>query len=217
MKAYKSGTVFNGHAANKYYRKDVYDPETGELFEKAKYLRYLDKDLIDKDEKLDDYYLIETNVVGTCEDERPWQGKARFRDYDCLFELNRPVSDLDIIDMYCGLWKIEKSFKITKSYLESRLVFVRKQTSIQAHFLTCFIALFIIWILETKKLGETVPYSQIIKVLVGGKNRRGAEPHIQELLHLAPAKDNRLPVRAGSCKEVLYEVGTEVDEQQYKA
>jgi len=165
LKAHKTGTVFNGHAANKYYKKQAFDPTTGELLDSARYLRYLDKDLIAKDEALDGYYLIETNVVGTCNDEKPWKGHARFRTYDGLFELNRPVSDQDIIEMYHGLWKIEESFKVTKSYLEARPVFVRKQESIQAHFLTCFVALLIIRILEVKKLGRTIPYSQIIEVL----------------------------------------------------
>lgn len=165
LKAERTGTVFNGHAANKYYRKEAFDPKTGELLEKAGHLRYLDTDLIAEDEKLDGYYLIETNVVGTCEDEKPWVGRARFRNYDCLFELNRRVSDQDIIEMYRGLWKIEESFKVTKSYLEARPVFVRKQDSIQAHFLTCFVALLLIRILEVKKLGGTIPYCQIIDAL----------------------------------------------------
>ena len=169
MKAQRTGTVFNGHAANKYYRKEAYDPKTGELLDGTGHLRFLDRELISKDEMLDGYYLIETNVVGTNTEEKPWKGTARFRTYDGLFELNRAVSDLDIIDMYRGLWKIEESFKVTKSYLEARPVFVRKKDSIQTHFLTCFIALLIIRILEQKKLGGKVPYSQIIQVLQSAK------------------------------------------------
>ncbi len=169
LKAERNGTVFNGHAANKYYKKEAYDTKTGEFLKHAKHLRSLDTDLIAKDEMLDGYYIIETNVVGICKDEKPWEGNARFRNYDCLFELNRTVSDQDIIDMYRGLWKIEESFKVTKSYLKARPVFVRTKESIQAHFLTCFIALLIIRILEVKKLGGQVPYSQIIKVLQSAK------------------------------------------------
>lgn len=169
VKAEKTGTVFNGHAANKYYRKEAFNPKTGELIDKARHLRYLDKELLAKDERLDGYYIIETNVVGTFKDEKPWEGTARFRTYDCLFELNRPVSDQDIIDMYQGLWKIEESFKITKSYLQARPIFVRRHDSIQAHFLTCFVALLIIRILEVKKLGGKIPYCQIIETLQAAK------------------------------------------------
>jgi transposase len=169
LKAQRTGSVFNGHGANKYYRKEAYDPKTGELLKNTKHLRYLDEKLIAEDERFDGYYIIETNVVGTCEDEKPWKGTARFRNYDCLFELNRSVSDQDIIDMYRGLWKIEESFKITKSCLEARPVFVRRPDSIHAHFLTCFLALLIIRILEIKKLRQTVPYPKIIEVLQAAK------------------------------------------------
>ena len=48
------------------------------------------------------------------------------------------------------MWKIEKTFKITKSELETRPIFVWTEESIEAHFLSCFIALLIIRLLEKK-------------------------------------------------------------------
>jgi hypothetical protein len=168
-KAQQTGSVYNGHGANKYFAKQAYDPETGELFENAKHVRYLDEEKIAQDERFDGYYLIETNVVGTDEQEKPWKGSARFRNYDCLFELNRVVTDQDIVEMYRGLWKIEESFKITKSHLQARPVFVRKPESIQAHFLTCFIALLIIRILELKKMNKKMSHAKIIETLQAAK------------------------------------------------
>jgi transposase len=50
-------------------------------------------------------------------------------------------SDEEIISKYHGLSRIEDSFRITKSDLEGRPVFVRTQEHINAHFLTCFISL----------------------------------------------------------------------------
>jgi transposase len=168
-KAQQTGTIYNSHGANKYFAKQAYDPETGELFEKAKHVRYLDEQKIAQDERFDGYYLIETNVVGTHEQEKPWKGTARFRNYDGLFELNRVVTDQDIVEMYRGLWKIEESFKITKSHLQARPVFVRKPQSIQAHFLTCFIALLIIRILELKKMNKKMSHVKIIETLQAAK------------------------------------------------
>lgn len=168
-KAQQTGTIYNGHGANKYFTKQAYDSETGELLPKTKHIRYLDEKKIADDERLDGYYLIETNVVGTSEDEKPWNGTARFRNYDCLFELNRVVTDHDIVEMYRGLWKIEESFKLTKTHLQARPVFVRKPQSIQAHFLTCFVTLLIIRILELKKLNNAMPYSKIIETLQAAK------------------------------------------------
>jgi transposase len=52
------------------------------------------------------------------------------------------------------LWKIEESFKVTKSDLESRPVFVSTEEHIKAHFLTCFIALVIARLLEYKLSGK---------------------------------------------------------------
>ena len=129
----------------------------------------MDEEKIAQDERFDGYYLIETNVVGTNEHEKPWKGTARFRNYDCLFELNRIVTDQDIVEMYRGLWKIEESFKITKSHLQARPVFVRNPQSIQAHFLTCFIALLIIRILELKKMNKKMAYTKIIETLRAAK------------------------------------------------
>jgi len=52
--------------------------------------------------------------------------------------------------MYRGLWRIEESFRITKSDLEARPVYVSREDHIEAHFLTCFVALVIARILEIK-------------------------------------------------------------------
>ena len=60
------------------------------------------------------------------------------------------TSDDEIIDMYRGLWRIEESFKVTKSELEARPVYVWPKEHIEAHFLTCFVALTIARILENK-------------------------------------------------------------------
>jgi len=65
-----------------------------------------------------------------------------------MLQLNRIVEPLDIVDMYHGLWKIEQTFRVTKSELDARPVYVSRKDRIQAHFLTCFISLLIVRILE---------------------------------------------------------------------
>ena len=60
------------------------------------------------------------------------------------------MSDKEIRDAYKGLWKIEESFKITKSTLEARPVYVWTKEHIEAHFLTCFVSLVILRLLEHK-------------------------------------------------------------------
>jgi hypothetical protein len=60
--------------------------------------------------------------------------------------------DLDIIHKYHGLSRIEDSFRITKSNLETRPVFVRTPEHINAHFLICFCALVMIRLIQFKIL-----------------------------------------------------------------
>ena len=84
----------------------------------------LKEDLIKEEELYDGYYSIVTS------------------------ELN--MNDFELHDKYRGLSKIEETFKVTKTELETRPVYVWTKEHIEAHFLTCFIALVIIRLLEIK-------------------------------------------------------------------
>ena len=53
-----------------------------------------------------------------------------------------------IIDTYRELWRIEESFKVTKSELRARPIFVWTPEHIEAHFLICFVALTITRLLQ---------------------------------------------------------------------
>lgn len=46
----------------------------------------------------------------------------------------------DIYSVYHNLWRIEESFRIMKSDLNARPVFVQKENTIKGHFLVCYIA-----------------------------------------------------------------------------
>ena len=74
------------------------------------------------------------------------------------------MTDGDIIDTYRGLWEIEETFKVTKGTIEARPVYVSRRDRIRAHFLTCFIALVIIRILQ-KKTGRKYSPEKIIECL----------------------------------------------------
>lgn len=115
----KKGSLNKG--AYKYIKDEYLDKETGQILNKNDYL-YIDKERIAEEEKYDGYYLIVTS------------------------ELN--MSDKEVIERYKGLWKIEESFKITKSQLKSRPVYLRKKDHIEAHFFICFLSLILIRLLE---------------------------------------------------------------------
>lgn len=60
--------------------------------------------------------------------------------------------DKEVINRYHGLSRIEDSFRIIKSDLEGRPIYVWTEERIKAHFLICFIALTIIRIIQYKIL-----------------------------------------------------------------
>jgi len=111
----------NSYGAAKYVKNIQFDKETGEIITTKGVLSFDEKKL-KEEEKYDGYYVIITS------------------------ELNK--SDDEIINIYRGLWKIEESFKITKSDFEARPVYLSREDRIQAHFLICFVALVIARILQ---------------------------------------------------------------------
>ena len=54
----------------------------------------------------------------------------------------------DIYATYRNLWRIEESFKIMKSYLDARPVFLQKINSIYGHFLICYLSVLLLRLLQ---------------------------------------------------------------------
>ncbi len=109
--------------ARKYIKDIKFDKETGEILESESILKF-DKEKLEEDEKYDGYYAI--------------------------FSSEMDMPDLEIISLYKGLWKIEETFKITKSDLESRPVFLTRSERIESHFLSCFVALVILRLIQVE-------------------------------------------------------------------
>ena len=73
-------------------------------------------------------------------------------------------TDDEIIDIYRGLWRIEETFKVTKSELETRPIYVSRKEHIEAHFLTCYLALVLCRVLQ-HKLGKKYSVEKILESL----------------------------------------------------
>ena len=101
------------------------DKKTGEVIKTDKLIVFLDEKLEKYKETLG-YYSIVTS------------------------EINE--DDKEIINRHHGLSRIEDSFRIIKSDLEGRPIYVWTEEHIKAHFLICFIALTIIRIIQYKIL-----------------------------------------------------------------
>lgn len=117
----------NSYGAAKYVKHLVFDKETGEIIKAQSHLS-IDEDKLREEEQFDGYYAIVSS------------------------ELQK--TDSEIIEIYRGLWRIEESFKITKSTLESRPVYLSRQDRIESHFLICYLSLVISRILQYRMNNE---------------------------------------------------------------
>jgi len=109
------------YGAAKYVKNLEFDKKTGEVVP-VKKRPIFDEEKLAQEELFDGYYAIVTSELD--------------------------MSDQQIIDTYRGLWEIEETFKITKGTLEARPVFLSREERISAHFLSCFIALVIIRLIQ---------------------------------------------------------------------
>lgn len=125
------------YGAAKYVKHLEFDNKTGEVIG-GKKRPCFDADKLAQEQIYDGYYAIVTSEL--------------------------QMSDGEIIDTYRGLWEIEETFRITKGTLEARPVYVSREDRIGAHFLTCFIALVIIRLMQ-KKLDRRYSAEKIIQCL----------------------------------------------------
>lgn len=144
-KAYKlisSPSIYakaDSYGALKYIKGMKIDKETGIIKEAKKgIIPVINEELILEEEKFDGYYSIVTS------------------------ELDMP--DNEVIEAYKGLWKIEESFKVTKTILKTRPAYVREEESLEAHFLSCFLSLLILRIIENK-IGKKYSTEKIVESL----------------------------------------------------
>ena len=59
--------------------------------------------------------------------------------YNLIITSETRMKDEDIYATYHNLWRIEESFRIMKSDLDARPVFVQKESTIKGHFLICYL------------------------------------------------------------------------------
>ena len=127
--------------AKRFIKKTPYTGD-GEIASKAKY--EINEDVIAEESRYDGFYAVCTNL-----DDDP----------------------ADIAKINHDRWEIEESFRIMKTEFEARPVYLQRDDRIEAHFLTCFIALMIYRILE-KQLDDKYTCSELIKTMKEMKMRK---------------------------------------------
>ncbi len=65
-------------------------------------------------------------------------------------EISMPAKD--IYEAYHNLWRIEESFRIMKSQLDARPVYLQKESTIKGHFLICYLSVVLTRLLQFKIL-----------------------------------------------------------------
>ena len=84
-----------------------------------------------------------------------------FAGYNLLVTSETEMSDLDVYNTYHNLWRIEESFKVMKTDLDARPVFLQKETAIKGHFLICYLTVLLERILQFKVLENKYSTSEI--------------------------------------------------------
>lgn len=105
----------------KRFVKNLRYTKDGEIAKKTALV--FDQDRFDEEEKYDGFYALMTNLEGNAK---------------------------EIVAINHKRWKIEESFRIMKTNLKARPTYVSLKEHITAHFLTCYLALLIMRILESK-------------------------------------------------------------------
>lgn len=72
--------------------------------------------------------------------------------YNLLVTSELSMSDNAVYDAYHNLWRIEESFRIMKSQLDARPVYLQKEDTIIGHFLICYLAVLLTRLLQFKVL-----------------------------------------------------------------
>jgi len=119
----------------KRFIKTDHATKDGEVASKA--VSYIDQAVIENEEKYDGFYAVCTN-------------------------LDDSISS--IVKANKRRWEIEECFRIMKTDFEARPVYLNRQDRIQAHFMTCFIALIVYRYLE-RKLDNKYTIDQILSTL----------------------------------------------------
>ncbi|MDD3999714.1 MAG: IS1634 family transposase [Bacilli bacterium] len=111
-----------------FLKKDVVNEETGEILDSSKLKGLIDLNKVNKFIEFFGYYQIITSELD--------------------------MDDLEIIDIYHGLSEIENQFRIMKSDLNTRPIFVRRPEHIEAHLTVCLIALIVLRVIQKKIISK---------------------------------------------------------------
>ena len=127
MKANPAGfrvSAAQSRSLRKFMKKEMIHKETGEIVDSKKLLSMIDDSKLTEFNELMGYYQIVSSELD--------------------------MDDLEIVDKYHGLTRIEDQFREMKGTLETRPIWVNTPEHIQSHLLICFMALTMMRVIQHK-------------------------------------------------------------------
>lgn len=135
-----------------------------ELGDSTKYVKIINKDQDGKKIKP----VIEI-------DQKKLNEDLKYAGYNLMVTSELDMEPLQVYQTYHSLWKIEESFRITKSCLDARPVYVQKKETIYGHFLICYLSLFLLRVLEIKVFKNKINSYDLIDFIRDFRGVRGGD------------------------------------------
>ena len=112
----------NKRGVKKYITAETINPDTGEVTTSRDTTLTVDRAKAEAEAVYDGFQIVRTSETA--------------------------LTDTQILDRYHQLWRIEQTFRVSKTDLHTRPVYVRTPAHIEAHFAACFLALLVTRLLE---------------------------------------------------------------------
>ena len=115
------------------------------------------------------YFVKETGEIAdqktTSVNYDKFEEEAKYDGYFCILTSELEYDYKKILEVYHHLSYIEESFRITKSDLETRPIYLTTDVHIDAHLLICFVALIVIRMIQHKMGDEKISADRLKTVL----------------------------------------------------
>ena len=102
----------------------------------------------------------------------------KYAGYNLIVSSEVNMSKREIYRVYHQLWKIENTFRIMKSELDARPVYLQKRESIYGHFLICYYAITLLRLLEEKVYKNVFSTYELIDLIRGFKLFKGEDRNV---------------------------------------
>ena len=134
-----------------------------EYGDSAKYVTFLPADK--KGAKTDGKVIVEMNNSQIEKD-------LSLAGYNLIVTSETKMPASEIYAAYHNLWRIEESFRIMKSQLDARPVYLQKEETITGHFLICYLSVLLTRLLQFKVLGNEFCTENLFNFIKGFKVAR---------------------------------------------